>query len=163
MTSHPSDGATLAGTAALVTGASRGIGAATAIALARRGASVALVGRSSGALDEVVTSIEAASGNAVALVADLADPDAVADLVPRALAGLGGLDIVVNNAGMLPDATRSERLSRADWDAVLALNLTAPWQLASAAQPVLAGRGGGVIVNVTSTAAYYPSIGLAHY
>lgn len=153
----------LAGRVALVTGASRGIGAATAGTLAARGAAVALVGRSADALDEVAARVRAAGGVAVPLVADLADPDAVATLVPRVVAELGGLDILVNNAGLLPPATRSERLSRADWDAVLALNLTAPWALASQAHPVLAERGGGVIVNVTSTAAYYPSIGLAHY
>jgi NAD(P)-dependent dehydrogenase (short-subunit alcohol dehydrogenase family) len=157
------DGAGLAGRVAVVTGASRGIGAAAACALAARGAAVALVGRSASALDEVARQVRTAGGTAVPLVADLVDPDATADIVPRAVAELGGLDILVNNAGMLPRATRSEQLSRADWDAVLALNLTAPWELASCAHPALVERGGGVIVNVTSTAAYYPSIGLAHY
>jgi NAD(P)-dependent dehydrogenase (short-subunit alcohol dehydrogenase family) len=153
----------LAGRVAVVTGASRGIGAATALTLADRGAAVALVGRSAKALDDVAEQVRAAGGVAVALVADLADRDAVAGIVPRAVAELGGFDILVNNAGTLPPATRSEQLSRADWDAVLALNLTAPWVLASQAHPALVERGGGVIVNVTSTAAYYPSIGLAHY
>jgi 3-oxoacyl-[acyl-carrier protein] reductase len=153
----------LAGRVAVVTGASRGIGAAAARTLAARGAAVALVGRSANALDEVAGQVRAAGGTAVPLVADLADPDAVAGIVPQAVAELGGLDILVNNAGVLPRATRSEELSRADWDAVLAVNLTAPWELASRAHPALVERGGGVIVNVTSTAAYYPSIGLAHY
>lgn len=157
------DGATLAGKVAVVTGASRGIGAATAVALAVRGAAVAAIGRTEEALEQVVAAVRADGGTAVALVADLADPDAVADVIPRAVAELGGLDILVNNAGMLPKATRSERLSRADWHAVLALNLTAPWELAGHAHPELVKRGGGVVVNVTSTAAYYPSIGLAHY
>jgi len=159
----PNTGSSLAGKTAVVTGASRGIGAATAMALAARGAAVAVVGRKADTLDDVVAGIRAAGGTAVAMVADLADSDAVAGLVPRAVAELGGLDILVNNAGMLPEATRSESLERAGWDAVLALNLTAPWELASRAHPELVARGGGVIVNVTSTAAYYPSIGLAHY
>ena len=153
----------LIGRLAVVTGASRGIGAAAARTLAARGAAVALVGRSANALDEVAGQVRADGGTAVPLVADLADPDAVAGIVPRAVAELGGLDILVNNAGVLPRATRSEELSRADWDAVLAVNLTAPWELASRAHPALVERGGGVIVNVTSTAAYYPSVGLAHY
>jgi NAD(P)-dependent dehydrogenase (short-subunit alcohol dehydrogenase family) len=156
-------GAGLAGRVAVVTGASRGIGAATARALAARGAAVALVGRSASALDEVAAQVRSAGGAAVPLVADVADPDATVDIVPRVVADLGGLDILVNNAGVLPRATRSEQLSRADWDAVLALNLIAPWELARRAHPALVERGGGVIVNVTSTAAYYPSIGLAHY
>jgi NAD(P)-dependent dehydrogenase (short-subunit alcohol dehydrogenase family) len=158
-----SDGAGLAGKVAVISGASRGIGAATARALAARGAAVALLGRSATALDEVASQVRTDGGVAVPLVADLADPDATADVVPRAVAELGGLDILVNNAGILPRATRAEHLSRADWDAVLTLNLTAAWELASRAHPALVERGGGVIVNVTSTAAYYPSIGLAHY
>jgi 3-oxoacyl-[acyl-carrier protein] reductase len=162
-TSPLTDGATLAGKIAVVTGASRGIGAATVTALAARGAAVAAVGRTASALAGVVEAIRADGGTAVALTADLADPDAVAGLIPRAVAELGGLDILVNNAGMLPDAVRAERVSRAEWDAVLALNLTAPWELAGQAHPELVKRGGGVVVNVTSTAAYYPSVGLAHY
>jgi 3-oxoacyl-[acyl-carrier protein] reductase len=157
------DAAGLTGRVAVVTGASRGIGAATASALAARGAAVALVGRSAGALEECVAAIRAADGTAVPIVADLTDPAVAAQVIPRTVSELGGLDILVNNAGVLPRATRSEKLARADWDAVMTLNLTVPWELAAQAQPVLAQRGGGVIVNVTSTAAYYPSIGLAHY
>ena len=153
----------LTGRVAIVTGASRGIGAATARALAARGAAVALVGRSADALDEVAGQVRAAGGVAVPLVADLADPDAADTIVARTVAELGGLDILVNNAGMLPPATRSEKLSRADWNATLALNLTAGFVLAGQAHPVLVARGGGVVINVTSTAAHYPSVGLAHY
>ncbi|MDT4937380.1 MAG: hypothetical protein QOG80_1051, partial [Pseudonocardiales bacterium] len=116
-TSPIADGATLAGKIAVVTGASRGIGAATAAALAARGAAVAAVGRTADALADIVDAIRADGGTAVALTADLADPAAVADLVPRAVAELGGLDILVNNAGMLPEAMRAERISRAEWDA----------------------------------------------
>jgi NAD(P)-dependent dehydrogenase (short-subunit alcohol dehydrogenase family) len=157
------DGTALTGKIAVVTGGSRGIGAATAVALATHGASVVPVGRTAAALDEVVRHIVATGGVAVPLVADLADPDAVSDVVPKVVAELGGLDILVNNAGMLPDAARAEKVNRADWDAVLTLNLTVPWELARRAHPILAQRGGGVVVNVTSTAANYPSIGLSHY
>jgi NAD(P)-dependent dehydrogenase (short-subunit alcohol dehydrogenase family) len=148
---------------ALVTGASRGIGAATAQALAGRGLAVALVARSSGALAEVADRIRAAGGTAMPIEADLGDPDAVEALVPRVSEEFGGLDVLVNNAGILPKASRSERVSRSDWDHVLAVNLTAPWLLAARAHDSMATRGGGVVVNVTSTASFYPSIGLAHY
>jgi NAD(P)-dependent dehydrogenase (short-subunit alcohol dehydrogenase family) len=162
-TTPSNDGATLAGKIAVVTGGSRGIGAATAVALAAHGASVMPVGRSAEALNDVVAGIRAAGGTAVPLIADLSDPDAVSELVPNVVAELGGLDILVNNAGMLPRAARAEKVSRADWDAVLTLNLTVPWELARRAHPILVQRGGGVVVNVTSTASSYPSIGLSHY
>jgi 3-oxoacyl-[acyl-carrier protein] reductase len=146
-----------------VTGASRGIGAATAQALAGRGLAVAVVARSSHALAEVADRIRAAGGTAMPVEADLGDPDAVEALVPRVTEEFGGLDVLVNNAGILPKASRSERVSRSDWEHVLAVNLTAPWLLAARAHDSMATRGGGVVVNVTSTASFYPSIGLAHY
>jgi 3-oxoacyl-[acyl-carrier protein] reductase len=148
---------------ALVTGASRGIGAATAMALARSGAAVALAARSAEALDEVAAAIRATGGQAFPIQTDMADPELVESLVGKVVDEFGGVDILVNNAGILPSATRSERVDRAEWDRVLAINLTAPWLLASRAHDSMAGRGGGVVVNVTSTASFYPSIGLAHY
>jgi NAD(P)-dependent dehydrogenase (short-subunit alcohol dehydrogenase family) len=148
---------------AIVTGASRGIGAATAVALARTGASVALVARTIAALDEVSSLVQAAGGRALPIEADLGDPDLVEALVPRVVAEFGGVDILVNNAGILPVATRSEQVDRAEWDRVIAVNLTAPWLLAARVHDSMAGRGGGVIVNVSSTASSYPSVGLAHY
>jgi NAD(P)-dependent dehydrogenase (short-subunit alcohol dehydrogenase family) len=148
---------------ALVTGASRGIGAATAIALARSGAAVAMAARNIAALEDIAALVNKAGGQALPIEADLGDPDRVEALVPTVVAEFGGIDVLVNNAGILPAATRSERVSREDWDRVIAINLTAPWLLASRAHDSMAGRGAGVIVNVTSTASFYPSIGLAHY
>jgi NAD(P)-dependent dehydrogenase (short-subunit alcohol dehydrogenase family) len=148
---------------AIVTGASRGIGAATAIALAQSGAAVALIARTLGALDEVTSRVRAAGGRALPIEADLGDPDLVEALVPQVVAEFGGVDILVNNAGILPVATRSQQVDRAEWDRVLAVNLTAPWLLAAQVHDSMASRGGGVIVNVTSTASSYPSVGLAHY
>jgi 3-oxoacyl-[acyl-carrier protein] reductase len=148
---------------AIVTGASRGIGAATAIALARGGTSVALVARTIAALADVSARVRAAGGQALPIAADLGDPDLVEALVPQVIAEFGGIDVLVNNAGILPVATRSQQVERASWDRVIAVNLTAPWLLAARVHDSMAGRGGGVIVNVTSTASSYPSIGLAHY
>lgn len=164
MVIDPSSAVTdLTGRVAVVTGASRGIGAAVAETLAARGARVLVVARSADGCSEVTARIEAAGGTAVAHGADLGDPAAVDSVIPAALAAFGAVDILVNNAGLLPRATRSERLGRTEWDHTLAVNLAAPWQLASAAHPAMAERGGGVVVNMTSTAALYPSVGLAHY
>jgi NAD(P)-dependent dehydrogenase (short-subunit alcohol dehydrogenase family) len=157
------ESSSLTGKIAVVTGGSRGIGAATAIALAARGVSVLIVGRSAATLDAVVGEIRAGGGTAVPMVADLAEPAAVPDVIAGVVTELGGLDILVNNAGTLPAAIRAETLGREEWEAVLRLNLTVPWELASRAHPLLVQRGGGVIVNVASTASYYPSIGLSHY
>jgi 3-oxoacyl-[acyl-carrier protein] reductase len=148
---------------AIVTGASRGIGAATAIALAQGGASVVLVARTQAALADVSARVTEAGGRALPIEADLGDPDQVEGLVPQVVAEFGGVDILVNNAGVLPEATRSHQVQRTEWDRVIAVNLTAPWLLAARVHDSMAGRGGGVIVNVTSTASSYPSVGLAHY
>jgi NAD(P)-dependent dehydrogenase (short-subunit alcohol dehydrogenase family) len=157
------NGPHLQGRVAVVTGASRGIGAATARTLAARGATVAAVARSAPALDDLTADIRAASGTALAIPADLRDPRSLEAVVTTVVAELGGVDVLVNNAGVLPAATRSEELSLQDWNDVLAVNVSAPWYLAARVHDSMRARGGGVIVNVTSTASRYPSTGLAHY
>ncbi len=163
MTETPPATNELAGRLAVVTGASRGIGAAIATTLARHGASLALVARSEQACADTRAAVEATGTRSITIAADLADPQQSASVIPTAVAEFGGVDILINNAGQLPAATRAERLSLEEWDRVIALNLSAPWSLAARAHPSMAARGGGVVVNVTSTAAYYPSVGLAHY
>src|ERR1700684_548254 len=102
---------TLAGTVALVTGASSGIGAATARALANHGAAVALLARRTGRLDQLKADIESARGTALSVPTDVTDADQVAVAVQRTVEELGRLDTVVNNAGLMrmsPAAQRSE-------------------------------------------------------
>ncbi|WP_328903363.1 3-oxoacyl-ACP reductase FabG [Streptomyces sp. NBC_00441] len=129
---------------ALVTGGSRGIGAATALRLARDGADVALTYvRDERAAKEVVAAIEATGRRAVALRADSADPEAAASVVHRAAAELGRLDILVNNAGigvLGPIGT----LTPADADRVLAVNVRAVFLACRAAAEVLE-QGGRII------------------
>jgi NAD(P)-dependent dehydrogenase (short-subunit alcohol dehydrogenase family) len=148
---------------ALVTGASRGIGAATARRLARDGQRVVLAARRAGSLKELVSAIEAGGGEALAVPTDLTDPDAVDALVDatRAFAGDERLDVLVNNAGILPPATRAECTSLDEWQRTLMLNLTSPWYLATRLRPLMAD--GTVVVNVSSSASFYPSIGLSAY
>src|SRR6202521_4857794 len=110
---------------ALVTGASRGIGAAVAKALAAQGAMVVAAARGSNA-DATVQEIVAAGGNAEAVSLDVTDPATVTAVVGGALAKHGRIDILVNNAGIARDQLMM-RMKRDDWDAVLATNLTAAY------------------------------------
>src|ERR1700712_4989744 len=106
---------TLAGTVALVTGASSGIGAATARALASQGAAVALLARRADRLEVLQADIESAGGPALAVPADVTDADQVATAVRRTVDQLGRLDTVVNNAGLMRMSPASEAALQ-DWD-----------------------------------------------
>ncbi|CAO3372149.1 SDR family oxidoreductase [Azospirillum argentinense] len=138
----------LVGKRALVTGGSRGIGAAIALALAAKGADVAIsYERSAERAAEVVRAIEAKGRRAVAIQADSADPAALAALVGRTVEALGGLDILVNNAGIARQGLVAE-MSLTDIDALLDVNVRAAVLLAQAAIPHL--KEGGRIVFIGS-------------
>jgi NAD(P)-dependent dehydrogenase (short-subunit alcohol dehydrogenase family) len=141
--------AELGGRIALVTGASRGIGRAIAVDLARNGATVAACSRDREGTDETVGLIEAAGGAAAAFVVDLRSPDQTEALVGSVVERFGQLDILVNNAGISRTAGGlSETLE--GWSEVLATNLTAPFLLARRTADHLAASGHGAIVNVGS-------------
>ncbi|RYY17003.1 MAG: SDR family oxidoreductase [Alphaproteobacteria bacterium] len=141
----------LTGGRALVTGGSRGIGAAIALALARKGADVAVTyERSADRAAEVVRAIEAEGRRGFAIQADSADPAAVKRSVDEAVAALGGLDILVNNAGIALYGT-IEDFRLEDIDALLAVNVRAPVLAAQAAIPHLAS--GGRIITIGSAGA----------
>jgi 3-oxoacyl-[acyl-carrier protein] reductase len=150
-------GGRLAGRGAIVTGAARGIGRAIAVRLASEGASVAGVDIDEGELREAMTAI---GGHAVA--ANLRDPDAVAAAVTEAVAALGGLSILVNNAGVARDAVVSE-LTLEDWDTVLELDLRSYFLMTKAALPALReAADGGRVINISSRA-YLGNPGQANY
>lgn len=135
----------LQGRTALVTGASRGIGWAAAALLHRRGARVALVGRSTAQLEQLAKVL---GDGAVPATLDVTDRVAVDRLLPLLAAQLGGsIDIVVNNAGLIA-STPLESVDDSQWEAVLQTNLTAPMYVARAALPYL--RAGGSIINISS-------------
>jgi 3-oxoacyl-[acyl-carrier protein] reductase len=153
----------LDGKPALVTGASRGIGRAIALELARQGARVAVnYVASARAADEVVNAIVTAGGEAFALQGDVSDPVDAARIVKETIDRFGGLDILVNNAGITRD-TLLMRMSEDDWDAVQSTNLRGTFLVTKAAlRPMLRARGGR-IVNITSVVGLVGNPGQANY
>ena len=143
----------LEGRAALVTGAGRRLGRAIAVALGARGMHVGVhYGSSAAGARETATEIERAGGRAVCLHADLTDAAAPAALVGAAAAALGRLDVLVNSAAVMARTPVGE-VTPADWDAMFAVNLRAPFFAAQAAAPHLV-RQRGAIVNLADLAAF---------
>ncbi|HEV1998049.1 MAG TPA: 3-oxoacyl-[acyl-carrier-protein] reductase [Candidatus Dormibacteraeota bacterium] len=153
----------LEGRAALVTGASRGIGRAIALELAAMGASVAVnYANGADAAQAVVKEIEAAGGRAVALQADVSDPAAAAGLVEAAVREFGGLAVLVNNAGVTRD-NLVMRMKDEEWRTVLETDLSGAFYTCRAAlRPMLKARWGR-IVNVASIAGTAGNAGQANY
>jgi 3-oxoacyl-[acyl-carrier protein] reductase len=153
----------LSGKVALVTGASRGIGAAVALKLASAGAAVAVnYAGSASAAQDVVDRITAAGGRGVALQADVGDSGAAAGLVESVLGELGGLDVVVNNAGITRDGLLM-RMSDEDWSAVIATNLTGVFNVTRSASRHLMKQRSGSIVNITSVVGLVGNAGQVNY
>ncbi len=139
------------GRVALVTGASRGIGRAIALALAGRGCTVACFGRDSAALEETAALVRQAGAGASTFIGDARSNDSVEGFARHAQAAHGGIDIVVNNAGMVSEAPPEEVTPGAFAD-LLQVNLVSQFALARAAHASMRARGGGVVVNIGSLA-----------
>ncbi|MFE3260121.1 SDR family NAD(P)-dependent oxidoreductase [Nocardia sp. NPDC059091] len=152
----------LSGVSALVTGGTSGIGRVTALTLARRGARVALSGRDEQRGKQVVAEIEAFGGTAVFIPADLRDKASAQALARDAVTRLGKIDVLVNNAGIYPFGP-TEQTTEADFDAVYAVNVKAPYFLVAELAPQMAERGHGAIVNVTTMAAEFGASGMGLY
>ena len=142
---------------ALVTGSSRGLGAAIALALAEVGANVGLHGKSP-ADEKACDRIRALGRKSFYLAGDVADPKVCSDLITRTIDEFGSIDILVNNAGMIRRAPAAE-YPLADWDALISVHLTAVFRLSQlAAQHMLQRGAGGKIVNMASLLAFQGGI-----
>ncbi|NJO34232.1 MAG: SDR family NAD(P)-dependent oxidoreductase [Rhodospirillales bacterium] len=143
----------LAGRLALVTGATRGIGRAVALAYAKEGAHLILVGRTAGALEEVDDEIRALGGNATLLTLDLKNHDKIDALGPTIYQRWEKLDILVGNAGILGPLSPLGHVTADAWDDVLNINLTANWRLIRTLDPLLRRSDAGRAIFVSSGAA----------
>jgi len=142
--------------AMVIAGAGSGMGRATALAAAKEGARLVLVARSAAALDEVVAEITAAGGRATAIAADVTDHAATVAMIEEAKQALGRIDALVNTVGTnIKNRTLSE-LTPESWAGMLAVNLTAAFNLTQAVVPTMREQGDGLIVHVSSSAAKKP-------
>ena len=155
----------LSGRKAIVTGGSSGIGQATAERLGREGASVCVnyySDKERAAADAVVRAIEQGGSRATGIQADVANEEDVHRMVTQAARELGGLDLLVNNAGIEKQVPLLE-MPLAEWNAVIGTNLTGAFLCLREAGNVMAENGGGVIVNISSVHEFIPWPGFAHY
>lgn len=152
----------LEGKTALVTGASRGLGQAAAIAIAEAGADVACVSSSAGGVSETAARIRELGRKSWEFAADLGNRDAVMNLVDEVTSKIGNIDILVNNAGTIR-RTPAAQYSEADWDLVIRTNLDSVFFLSQAFGKKMIERGSGKIVNVASLLSFSGGITVPAY
>jgi NAD(P)-dependent dehydrogenase (short-subunit alcohol dehydrogenase family) len=148
----------LAGRVALITGASRGIGAAVARRYAAEGAHVILIARTVGGLEETDDAVKAVGGSATLLPLDLADGALIDQIGPSILERFGRLDIFVGNAAAIGPLSPMGHIVAKDWDRVIAVNLTANWRLVRSLDPLLrlSDSGRAIFVTCAVTTAVFP-------
>lgn len=152
----------LTGKTALVTGGSKGLGRAIALALARAGADIALASRTRAELDEVAAEVAALGRRTLVVPADVTDEDSVAAMIAETIARLGALDVLVNNAGIEGIGPVLE-LDTGDWDRTMAVNLRGPMLCCKHAGPHMIARRSGKVINVASVLATLPQRTMGPY
>lgn len=151
------------GATAIVTGGGTGIGRATALALAREGASVVVANRNAENGRETVSAIEATGGKALFVQTDVSKDADIRHLVDAALHRSGRIDVLINNAGILGDFAPAAESTEENWDRVIDTNLKGPWLCMKHVIPHMVKQKGGVIVNVASAATLRTVPGLSIY
>jgi NAD(P)-dependent dehydrogenase (short-subunit alcohol dehydrogenase family) len=153
----------LEGRAAIITGAAQGIGAAYAIAMAEAGASLALCDIA--APDETAAAVRAAGGSAIALACDVTDRQAAEELAAAAVAAYGGIQILVNNAGIFAALALkpAEQIDGAEWDRVMAVNVRGSFECARAVIQAIRAQGYGKIINIASGTVFKGAPMMLHY
>jgi NAD(P)-dependent dehydrogenase (short-subunit alcohol dehydrogenase family) len=154
----------LDGKVALITGGSKGIGRAIALSFAEAGADVAVAARGAEALDKTAREIEERGPRAMAITADVSDPEQVQAMVDTATSELGGIDILVNNAGAAPFFSTVESIRLEGFEKYFRINFLSALYATRAAGPALLKKGHGAsVINVASVAAFIASPGLTYY
>ncbi len=147
---------------AFVTGAGQGIGRVTAMTFAREGARVVVADINLPAAEAVAAEIIAADGEALAVPINVAEIASVEAAVQAAVAWGERIDVLVNNAGITRDA-RMQKMSEAQWDAVIAVNLKGVWLCSKTVAPLMIAQGGGSIINASSIVGLYGNFGQSNY
>lgn len=142
---------------AIITGASSGIGKATALKLAKEGASVVLCARSEDVLNELRDKVENDGGKALVVKTDVTKPDEIENAVSQALAEYGSVDVLINNAGLMP-ISYVEKLKTDEWDKMVDVNIKGVLHGVAAVLPTMRKNKSGHIINISSSAAhnYFP-------
>jgi NAD(P)-dependent dehydrogenase (short-subunit alcohol dehydrogenase family) len=153
----------LTGKVALITGASKGIGEAIALAFAAAGAKVVVSSRKQAALDAAAAKIEERGGEVLALAAHTGETDAINALVARSVERFGGVDIAVNNAATNPHFGPLLTADEGQWQKILDVNVIGYFRVAKAVVPEMQKRGGGKIINIASVAGLRPMSAMGIY
>ena len=147
---------------AIITGAGRGIGRATALRYAEEGARVVVADIDQDGAKNVADEVGAKGGNAFAAQANVADRNSVSEMVQETVGRYGRVDILVNNAGILRDA-QLRKMTEENFDGVIDVNLKGVFNCAQAVIPVMLEQGSGVILNASSVVAAYGNFGQTNY